>query len=356
LVAFALLTLLSVAVTLSPLRSGYADAPDRGPGDLALYRAEIARIRGGEGYYEAANAELRQRGYPTRSLFNWRTPLPMWLIAKLPHPQMGWWLLCALALAAVFYSFTLLEAESQVWQGVGCGLLMIGSLLPCAIDNLYVAPELWAGTLIALSLAAYGRERTILAVGLGIGALFFRDIAAPYCLVMSGLALWQRRRGELVAWCVAYAAYAMFFAMHAASVASLIAPTDRAHDGSWVQFGGLPFVLSICQMNVFLLLSPQWLTAIYFALAMLGLASWRSQNGLRIGLVLSTYLALFSVVGHPFNQYWGSLVAPLLCFGAAKFPRAFADLYRAAEIGLASRERRYSTAEAPPGGVSSVNS
>src|SRR5688572_25398585 len=89
LAAYMLFSLLAVAITLSPLRSGYADAPDRGPGDLALYRAEIERIRAGENYYQAANIELRQRGYPTRSLFNWRTPLPMWLVGKLPHPQAG---------------------------------------------------------------------------------------------------------------------------------------------------------------------------------------------------------------------------------------------------------------------------
>ncbi len=56
--------------------------PSRGPSDIDLYRAEVQRMRDGYGYYDAANAELRARGYPTRSLFNWRMPLPMWLIAS----------------------------------------------------------------------------------------------------------------------------------------------------------------------------------------------------------------------------------------------------------------------------------
>ncbi len=90
----------SIGITLSPLKSGFADAPYRGPGDLALYRTEERRIRAGESYYEAANVELRQRGYPTRSLFNWRTPLPMWLLGKLPDPALGRVLLGLLALAA----------------------------------------------------------------------------------------------------------------------------------------------------------------------------------------------------------------------------------------------------------------
>ena len=33
--------------------------------------------------------ELQARGYPTRSVFNWRTPLPMWLLGVLPGEAAG---------------------------------------------------------------------------------------------------------------------------------------------------------------------------------------------------------------------------------------------------------------------------
>ncbi len=74
-----------VAITLSPLKSGFAERArfDR-PGDVALYNSEIRRMRQGENYYQAAAAELRGRGFPTRSVFNWRTPAPMWLIVRCP--------------------------------------------------------------------------------------------------------------------------------------------------------------------------------------------------------------------------------------------------------------------------------
>jgi hypothetical protein len=336
LAAYLLFTLLAVAITLSPLRSGYADAPDRGPGDLALYRAEVDRIRAGENYYQAANVELRQRGYPTRSVFNWRTPLPMWLVAKLPHPQAGRLLMGLLALAALFYGFTILEGESHVWQGVGCGMLMFGALLPSLMDHLYVAPELWAGSLVVLSLAAYSRGRVTLAILLGIAAVMFRDIAAPYCLLMGLLAFAQRRWSEVWKWALAFALYAVFFACHVYAVKNLITAGDRAHQGTWVQLGGLPFVLSVSQMNLYLLLLPQWVTAIYLGMALLGLARWHSPIGQRIGLTVCAYLTLFSVVGYPFNQYWGSLVAPLLCFGVAHFPTEVAQLWRAALQSSAS--------------------
>ena len=50
------------------------------------------RIRAGEGYYQVAAEELVERGYPTRSVFNWRTPLPMWTAhAFLPDWQLLSW-------------------------------------------------------------------------------------------------------------------------------------------------------------------------------------------------------------------------------------------------------------------------
>src|SRR5437868_14218162 len=89
LAAFVAAALFFVAIALSPLASGFANAPDRGASDVQLYQAEVARIQRGEGYYDAAAAELAGRGYPTRSVFNWRTPLPVWLLGNLPDPEFG---------------------------------------------------------------------------------------------------------------------------------------------------------------------------------------------------------------------------------------------------------------------------
>ena len=96
-----LMMVLLAAVSLSPLACGFADKPSRGAGDVDLYRAEIQRIAAGESYYQAASKELHQRGYPTRSVFNWRTPLPMWLLGKLPSEMLGRLIIGALAVAAL---------------------------------------------------------------------------------------------------------------------------------------------------------------------------------------------------------------------------------------------------------------
>ena len=111
LAALLLTTALFVGITLSPLARGQVGKPLVGAGDLALYRAEIDRIRTGEGYYQAAAEELTSRGYPTRSVFNWRTPLPTWLIGHLPDPMFGKVLLCLLAAALILLSFEALSRE-----------------------------------------------------------------------------------------------------------------------------------------------------------------------------------------------------------------------------------------------------
>jgi hypothetical protein len=77
---------------------------------------------------------------------------------------------------------------------------------------------------------------------------------------------------------------------------------------------------------------PQWVTAIYLVAAMVGLAGWNTPLGSRIGLSVCLYVMAFAVVGQSFNQYWGSLIAPLLCFGVVRFPASLGDLCRAAGV------------------------
>jgi hypothetical protein len=197
---------------------------------------------------------------------------------------------------------------------------------------------LWAAAFITLSLCAYDRQRPLVAVALGVTALFFRDLAGLYCLTMGLMALTARQWRELAAWTIGLLAYANYLAWHAAQILPLISPDDLAHRGSWLQLGGLPFVLSLCQMNVWLLLSPQWVTAIAFALGLLGLAGWDSAIGQRVAVVLCAYFALFAAVGHPFNQYWGSLFAPLVCFGVARAPATLIKLWRCSRLASVQRQ------------------
>ena len=332
---------LSVAVTLSPLASGFADATGRGPGDVGLYRAEVDRIHAGEGYYQAVGEELRSRGYPTKSVFNWRTPLPIAAIGWLPEPVAAKVLLGALALVLLLSSFGLIADECGMKSAVLTALAMTGAVLPCILGNLYVMSELWSGVLIALSVVALGRGKTKLGVLAGTSALFLRELAALYCVVAVALAMRDRRWREVFGWALGLSAYTVYFVVHAWNVLGLIQPDDIAHQQGWIQFAGAGFVISTVQMNSYLLLLPQWVSSIYLVLALVGFTAWHSPNNEQAsdsvgcgselaGLTAVAYLAAFAVVGQPFNQYWGSLIAPLLCLGAGHGVVACAGLWKVA--------------------------
>ena len=333
-----------VAVTFSPLAQGYAGKDRPGEGDIALYRAEVDRIHAGEGYYQAAAAELTARGYPTRSVFNWRTPLPMWLIGRMPAAVLGKALLGGLALVLFLAAFEALAREENnlIRRPLACALLLTGPLMLCILGDLIVMPVLWAGVLIALSICAYGVGRPWLGLVLGLAAVLFRDLALPYCILAAGIAWRTNRRAELRGWILGLAAWLGLFALHWRQVADLITPQALAHSQGWIQFGGAGFVIATAQMNAYLLLLPQWVTALYLAAAMFGFAGWHTPLGLRAGLTACLFMAAFAAVGHEFNQYWGSLIAPLLCFGVARFPASLRDLCSASSlaVGVSNSEPR----------------
>ncbi len=321
---------LFVAITFSPLRSGYADAPDRGPGDFALYRAEIDRVHAGEPYYAVAAEELRTRGYPTRSIFNWRTPLPMWLVAQLPDARMGQALLVLLAVGMWLLAFGLLEDQLGRKASIAGAVAISGTVLPTMLGDLFVLPEMWAGILIGLSAVAYGGQRRKLGFASALAALFVRELAGLWCLICLALDARERRWRDVAAWTVGLAAYGLFFALHVARVLPLIGAGDLAHEHGWVRFGGAGFVISTVQVNAWLLLVPQWVAAVYFACALAGAALWRTSAGERIALGVAGYTLAFAIVGQPFNQYWGALTAPLVALAASAFAAFAGRLWRAA--------------------------
>ena len=340
LAALVVMTAVSVGITLSPLKSTRVGKTVGGEGDIGLYRAEVQRIHAGQRYYQAAAKELVERGYPTRSVFNWRTPLPMWMLGKLPDPALGKGLLGLLALAVMLLSFESLAREQGhgIGRPVACALLLSGPLMPCVLGDLFVSPMLWAGVFVALSIGAYGVGRPGWGVAMGLLAVFFRELALPYCVLAAVLAWWNNRPKELAAWTAGLAGWVLFFAWHWLEVTPLIGAEARAHHEGWVQFGGAPFVISTVQMTAYLLLLPQWVTALYFMAAMLGFAGWHTPLGERAGLTVCLFVLAFAFVGQEFNQYWGSLVAPLFCLGVVRFPASVRDLWKAA--ALTSRQHK----------------
>ncbi|MGD0654750.1 MAG: hypothetical protein ABSA16_10435 [Thermoguttaceae bacterium] len=377
-------TLFCIEVAVSPLWQGNFEQKSRGSRDVALFRAMVDRMHNGEGFYQASAAELTARGYPTRSVFNWRTPLPMWPISRLPRVEWAKYFFAALSLGVIVLAFEALARDQEFQWGqsyfcyikgdspifttrksgqspyirFGCVVLLSGPLLFTVLDDLFVMPELWAGVLIACSLCAYGMDKPKLGLGFGLTALFVRELALPYCLLCAGMALleWWKCKGdspifadhrsatesgksgqfpwELVGWGLGFSAWLIFYGWHWWNVSGLINPGALAHKHGWIRFGGAGFVLATARMNAYLFLLPPWVTALYFASAMFGLGGWHSPLGTRIGLTVCLYVMFFAVVGQDFNQYWGSVIAPLLCFGVVRLPASMRDLCRAAGISI----------------------
>lgn len=326
------LATLGVAVTLSPWKTGFADDPTRDTkGDIALFRNIVDRVHDGQDFYRASGDEMRSRRYPTASVFNWRMPLPLWLVGKLPDFIMAKAILALVSLAVMLWGFDWLARVGSLGGAVGGGLALTGALMPAVLGDLAVMPELWSGLLIALSLCCYSRLNTGGAVAAGTAALFFRELAAPYVVLMMIQAVRERNRRELVGWLAGLAAFAGYYALHVWQVAQHQLPTDVAHPQGWIQFLGLPFVISTAQMNCYLLLLPQWVTALFVALALAGVSVWNTPTQSRLGWTVLGYCAAFSVVGQDFNQYWGSMYAPLLALACGRSADCLGTLWRQAE-------------------------
>lgn len=330
LAAIGLLGIGAAALTSSPLKKGLVGDARKHGSDIALYRAEIERIRHGESYYQAAAAELTSRGYPTQSVFNWRTPLPIWPLGWLPEPSWGKVLVGATAGVAVLLTFAALAAEAGLAAAAVGGSMLFGGLMFTVLGESYVMPVLWAAALVALSLALYGLQRPFAGAIAGLAGLFCRELAGPYCALACWLAICERRWREVGLWAAGLASYAAFFGWHAANVAQWRLPSAEMHDGSWLQFGGAAFVISLAQVNGWLIGAPQAVAANYLLLALVGAANAASASQRRAAYTLCGYVVLFACVGYEFNQYWGVLLAAPLAWSAALAPCALAALARTA--------------------------
>ncbi len=229
-------------------------------------------------------------------------------------------------------SFHLLADEAGLRAAYLAVALLSGALLPCMLGDLAVMSELWAGVFIALSTVCYGVKRPLAGVMAGMAALFFRELAAPYCVLCVVLAVGERRYRELAWWGLGLAAYAIFFAAHVWQVLPRAGSEDLTQVRGWIRFGGAGFLISTAQMNAYLLLLPQWITALYLAGVLLSSSMWNSIAGRRVGLTIVIYAIAFSAVGNDFNQYWGSITAPLYCLAIGRLPTALRQLWTAAQF------------------------
>ena len=155
--------------------------------------------------------------------------------------------------------------------------------------------DVWAGQLVALSLACYGVGARRASVAAGLAAVLIREFALPFVVVMGVAALIEHERREAIAWAAVLGGFLVLLAWHVAQALPLMVP-DVMRTG-WLQFGGWAFALSTSRVNVLLLLAPGWLVALVVPFAWAGLVSWPTQVGRRVAAVVTIYLAAFTVIG-----------------------------------------------------------
>jgi hypothetical protein len=189
--------------------------------------------------------------------------------------------------------------------------------------------EVWAGTLVALSLALHRSDRWGWSVVVAAVALAIRELSLPYILLMAAFALYRRSWREVGAWTGLVLLFAAGMAWHASEVARVTLSSDPASPG-WTELGGWEGVLRTFHLAGPLRWLPMEVGAVAIVLALFGWASWRSQTGLAATLLYLGYGLAFMLFGRANNFYWGLMVTPAFLLGIAFLPRALSDL--AAEI------------------------
>jgi hypothetical protein len=307
------------------------------PRDAALmfYQTVVERMHAGESYYSIVGSELRRIGYPTQSVFNWRLPALAWLLGQLPSARTGQVLAFILAMATLsMWLAVFFRNRYAIWQVLLGGLFLSGPVIYSLFPGTFLVHEFWAGTLIALSLAAHARGWRHVSVISGLSALLLRELSLPFVFVMMALAYREGQRREALFWLTGILVFCGEFLFHWSIVNNMITGNDQFLAGEWIVFGGWPFVLNTAQMNPFLIALPPWVVAILLPSALLGLARWRGASGMRIASTVVIYVLAFSIAGRPNNTAWVRMYAFVMPLGLLHAPDACRELWRPIHVKL----------------------
>jgi hypothetical protein len=288
--------------------------------DVELNTRTIERIRAGEPYYDVVGDELRRRDYPTKPVFNWRTPLHYRLVAALSIDRTGS-LLTVLAVFAVILA--------AMARGLFGAAMVIGAMLPAIFMRPagIVLPEVMCGVLLTISLGLYFQAWWTAAAIVGLLALFIRELALPYAVVCACVAVTSKRRGESLAWIIGVIAFALYYALHAHAAYQHMRPDDAVRQHSYMSWQGYTFVLGTIRVNGFLLLLPPALAALAPVAGLAGLAAPAITPQLALGVLV--YTVAFSAAGQPFDFYWGFVTTGLWAYAFTYTPAGAYALVRA---------------------------
>ncbi|SEI84143.1 hypothetical protein SAMN05428950_101356 [Sphingomonas sp. OV641] len=298
-------------------------------GTEILLQGVVEDIRHGADYYTATAQTLRAMGAPVNSLLVFRLPTLGVLQAAI-SPVAAALLLYGLALATLLVWWRRLQSvfSSSRARVVAVLLAAIG-MMSAILGHLLAMHDLWAGLLIALSLASRLPGRWITAAALGLSAALIRETAVLYLSVMMILALLEGQRREAIGWLAALSLFATVLAFHAQAVAQAVGPAAEASTG-WIGAAGFGFAVQSVVATTALSLAPAVIAALAAVLAIAGWSSWRDPLATRALTVIVVQLLVMTFFGTPDRVHWSFLIAPIVPIGLVFVPDALRDLARSA--------------------------
>ena len=306
-----------------------ASAPADGQTDLLLYQDIIAGVRQGGSYYDVAAQAQRMGHYPLKPFFTMRLPTLAVVQATLP-PVLVRALLLLLCVGTVLaWAWRLRPAMTRPLPIAIVGMLAYAGLFVNLNPVHIVFHEIWAGPLIALSLALRRPGDWLSAVCLGLCAMLIRETAVLYAVVMAAAAWWEGQRREALGWLGSIAIFAVALAAHAHAVSLVAVPSDPTSPG-WSGLQGFGFFVKLATISCALDFLPQWLASLLLGTSLLGWLAWRDSTGARALAVIAGYAAVIALFARSDNFYWALITTPMLLIGLAFSIDGVRDLVAAA--------------------------
>lgn len=293
--------------------------------DLGLYQGIVEGMRNGAGYYTAATDALRLYDYPLRPFLTYRLPGLALIQSSIPVPATVALLFALAAATAIAWTSRLFALAATVPAFIIMLFLLAGGMLAFLQPTLAPFHEIWAGLLVALSLALRKPGRWIEAAALGLAAMLIRETAALYVLVMAAMAWIEGARREALGWAAALGVLALVIVCHAWAVAQVTGPMEAASPG-WLGLHGPGLFVRAMTLATALQLLPMAAAAILVALSLAGWAALDDPLGRRVALTLGAYAAVISLFARLDTFYWGLMIAPIFLVGLAFVPDALRDL------------------------------
>src|SRR4051794_22873665 len=153
----ALVMLAVIAAVLIWVSLGITEPVRRaGQSDLDAYERVVAALKAGQGYYTSLHQALLDGGYGTLSPLNWRPPAFLTFLSWFPSLIDAQVFLALVTLVAWMIAIAFVYRSSGLGAAVGAAIVMAASLISIIAYRAELSFELCAGTLVLISVAAYG--------------------------------------------------------------------------------------------------------------------------------------------------------------------------------------------------------